>query len=377
MRFIVIFIAEFVFSLHFAATLYINSSFLEHFFPLEMIGALYVLGAIASLLLFFRAPNLLNRWGNRKFMFIFLFLTLAATIGAAYAMGPIDALLFFILYAAVSPMIFYALDVLVEEITTNRKTGQIRGLYLTVLNAAIALGPVLIALVPIDNKFKYFYLAAAAVLLPLFVLGLFLKSRHARKRYQPHSLPFRHWWRSKSVRRVTIARFILEFFYGLMIIYTPIYLHDVIGFAWNEIGTIFAIMLLPFVLFEWPVGALADKETGEKEIMSLGFGVMGISLLFMPFLGHNIVHWTIILFLSRIGAAFTEITTESYFFKRINSEDTGLISIFRLGRSVGLIVGAAASAAILHFFSLSAIFVMLAAFSFLGQGISRKIVDTR
>lgn len=377
MRFVPIFIAEFLFSLHFAATLYINSSFLEHYFPLHVIGGLYVLGALGSLIFFFLAPGELSRWGNRRFMFVYLLLTLLATLGAAFAHSQADALFFFLLYASVSPMVFYALDVLVEEITINRKTGSVRGLYLTVLNAAIALGPILIAYFSTDGKFKAFYIAASVILLPIFLLAFFLKSRYKHKVYKNHALPLRMWWAKKSIRRVSLARFVLEFFYALMVIYTPIYLHSTIGFDWPEIGVMFFIMLLPFVIFEWPMGELADKKTGEKEIMSLGFAIMTISLLFMPFIGKDFAYWTAILFLSRIGASFVEITTESYFFKKIDSDDTGFISIFRLARAIGLIAGAGVSAVAISLWPISSIFFILAVATFLAQRFSSRLVDTK
>lgn len=378
MRLFWIFLAEFLFSLHFAATLYINSSFLAHFFSLKTVGFLYVIGALCSLFFFFNAPRLLNWLGNRKFLVLFLTLTLGSTVGAAFTHNSLDAVIFFLIYASVSLMVFYALDILVEELTVNRKTGSVRGLYLTVMNVAIALGPILITYFTVDDTFSKFYLAAAVVLLPIFVLATFsLKSRFKNKKYENHSLRLREWWRQKSIRRVTLARTTLEIFYAVMTIYTPIYLHSTIGFEWQEIGIIFTIMLLPFIVFEWPVGALADRELGEKEIMSTGFLIMLISLLFMPYIGKNLIYWAVILFISRVGACFVEITTESYFFKRVDSEDTGLISIFRIGRSAGLILGALLAAAALHIWPLYSVFIILAVASFFGYRFSRRLVNAK
>ncbi|MBX4199032.1 MFS transporter [Candidatus Parcubacteria bacterium] len=376
MRLFWIFLAEFLFSLHFAATLYINSSFLAHFFDLRAVGILYVVGALLSLVLFFLAPRLMNWLGVRKFLLLFVALTLGATVGAAFAHSSIDATFFFLLYAAVSLMVFYALDVLVEEMTTNRKTGQIRGLYLTVMNAAIVLGPVLITFFTVDDTFSMFYLAAAVVLLPIFLFALGFKNKKLHKR-PGHSLPLLAWWRKKSLRRVTLSRLILEFFYGMMVIYMPIYLHQNVGFSWHEIGVIFTIMLLPFVIFEWPVGALADKEVSEREIMTLGFGILAISLIFMPYIGHDFGKWAVALFISRVGASFIEITTESYFFKHVDGEDTGLISIFRLTRSVGFILGSAVGALALHLWPFTSIFFILAIAAFLGNRFSKRLVNSK
>ena len=377
LRFVVVFISVFFFSLHFAATLYINSSFLENFFPLNTLGIWYVLGAIGSIYLFFKAPAMLNRLGMRRFLFLFLFFTFLATIGAAFAFSPVDAAIFFLLYAACAPMVFYGLDLILEEISSNRRTGEIRGLYLTLLNVAIATGPLLITVVGTGEMFRSFYLAAAFILVPLWAfIFFFLWPKRRNEPYQGHSLPFRQWWRSKSVRRATLARLILEFFFAFMTIYMPIYLHEVIGFSWTQIGVIFSIMLLPFILFQWPAGALADRKYGEKEIMATGFGITFVSLLFMPSLGASAILWTIVLFISRVGAAFIEITTETYFFKKIDATDTGLLSIFRLARPGGIIFGAIIGSLALHYLSFPTMFFVLAFVVLLGLLQVRKLKDT-
>lgn len=374
---VVIFLAVFFFSLHFAATLYINSSFLEHFFPLSQIGFWYVAGALFNMILFFKAPRLINRWGVRKFLFVFLWLTLIATIGAAFAFSPLDAAIFFIIYAACSPMVFYALDLMLEEHSPTKKTGEIRGIYLTLISIAIALGPLLITIMGTEELFRAFYLAAGIILLPLITLVYFFLRAKSHKHHSGHSLPLGLWWRKRGVRRVTLCRFILEFFYALMTIFVPIYLHTLIGFNWTEIGVIFAIMLLPFIIFEWPAGELADKKFGEKEIMSLGFFIMLLSLVFMPYLDKNLIYWAIFLFISRIGAAFIEITTESYFFKQVGPEDSGLISIFRLSRSFGMILGAGVGGVVIALSPFSSIFWILVLSSIIGWRSSRRLVDTR
>ena len=123
MHLVVIFLSVFFFSLHFAATLYINSSFLEHFFSLKGVGLLYIFGALGNILLFLKAPTLLNKFKVRGFLFIFLLLTLGSTIGAAFATTNLDAALFFLIYAGAAPMVYYALDLLLEQRSVNKRTG--------------------------------------------------------------------------------------------------------------------------------------------------------------------------------------------------------------------------------------------------------------
>jgi MFS family permease len=161
-----------------------------------------------------------------------------------------------------------------------------------------------------------------------------------------------------------------------MVIYVPIYLHTGLGFAWSELGIIFTVMLLPFVLFEWPAGELADRLWGEKEIMSAGFLITCASLIVMPFVGKVFWAWMVILFVSRVGASLIESMTESYFFKHINASDTGLISIFRLTRSVSFAFGATLGVLALNFFSFEKIFFVVAVLVLFGLKESLSLKDT-
>lgn len=179
------------------------------------------------------------------------------------------------------------------------------------------------------------------------------------------------------MRGVTFSKLALETFFGAMIIYTPVYLHGALGFEWSELGIIFTIMLLPFIFLEYPAGELADRKLGEKEMMTLGFFFMGVSLLIMPFLAKSFIYWMLVLLASRIGAALVEIMTETYFFKKIDHEETGTLAIYRLTRPTGILLGATIGTLTLTIFSLEKIFFVLAVVIFLGMKETLSLKDTR
>ncbi len=262
----------------------------------------------------------------------------------------------------------------------NAKTGEIRGAYIALIHFGLIAGLLVLTFLAVDNAFKSVYLVATGLLVFPILLSIFsLKSPSPawHTLHRRHELQlFKSWWKVKSIRRVTLARLALEFFYTSMIIYTPLYLHGILGFEWNVIGVMFIIMLLPFILFQWPVGMLADHFMGEKEFMILGFLFMGASLLFMPYLGTNIILWTVLLFCSRMGASFTEITTDSYFFKHVDATDTGFLSIFRLARPVSVMLGAIFGAITLNIFSFEKIFFVIAIVVFFGLKESLQLRDT-
>lgn len=382
LRFIPAFVTVIFLSLHFGALLYVNSSFLSQSFNNATIGLFFVLSAFGNIFFFLISPRLLNKFNRDFLLTVFLVITAASTLGLTFTTTPTATALWFILYMSVLFMNYYFLDILLEELSSDKRTGEIRGVYLTFLNIGIAGGPLLAGLIKADEFgqpiYQLVYLASFFLLIiPIIVSLFFFKTKkHETVHRAPLRLPFKKWWQRRNVRAITLSRMVLEMFYTIMMIYTPIYLHTHLGFNWTELSIMFSVALIPFILFQWPAGELADRYIGEKEILSLGFFATGIALLLMPFLGKVFLVWMLVLFLSRIGACLIEVMTESYFFKKINHEDTGLISIFRISRSAGIILGAIVGAISLNLFSFEKIFFVLAVVVFFGLRESLYIKDT-
>ena len=72
--------------------------------------------------------------------------------------------------------------------------------------------------------------------------------------------------KNKGLKKVYLINLILKFFYAWMIIYTPIYLHEYMNLGWDKIGIVFTIMLIPFVILQYPMGKISDK-IGEKKLL--------------------------------------------------------------------------------------------------------------
>lgn len=381
MRFASIFGAVFFLSVHYGVILYIHSSFLGDFFQPNTVSLLLLLGATGSVIFFLFAPKLIKLLGKRVFLNLSLVLVLASSTFMALAVTALTVAVASIIYSCLISMTYYCLDIFLEELSTDNKTGEIRGIYLTAISLGVAIGPFILSfLAAVWHGFQPVYTVAALLLIPPILLAIFTLKSKTLKSHTPyhHSLrlPFGTWWRARNIRCVTLARFVLEIFYGLMIIYTPIYLYRVLGFEWSELGIIFTVMLLPFILFDWLGGEMADRFWGEKELMSAGFLITGFSLLFMPFIGKLFWAWTFVLFVSRVGASLVETMTETYFFKNVKANDTGLLSIFRLTRPTGTIFGIVVGIVVLNLFSYEIMFLVLAAVVFLGLRESFSLKDT-
>jgi len=164
----------------------------------------------------------------------------------------------------------------------------------------------------------------------------------------------------KNIRKIYYIAFALEFFYALMIIYTPIYLRN-LGMSWADIGFAFTVMLIPFVVVEYPIGWLADKKLGEKEMLIFFLVLISITTSLVFFTTSNGVWtWALILLGTRIGAAAIEILRDSYFYKKITTKDVDLIDIYRTANSMAYITASVTSAAILLFAPIRAVFIFAA-----------------
>jgi MFS family permease len=184
--------------------------------------------------------------------------------------------------------------------------------------------------------------------------------------------------KNKDLLNVFNAHFLLQIFYAYMVVYMPIYLSKYIGFDWTQIGLMFTIMLLPFIFVEMPVGWLADKLWGEKEMMTAGLVLMGIFTLAVAFITtKNFWLWTSILFMTRIGAALLEATTDSYFFKKVDKNDTDTIGFYRISGPASYIVAPILATLSLSFLLYGHIFIVLGILMIFGCRYSLALTDTK
>ncbi|MEK7180342.1 MAG: MFS transporter [Patescibacteria group bacterium] len=337
----IVYIANLLFSFHFFLILYINSSFLNLYATEGIIGLLYALGSIGSLLLLLTAPKLLSKIGNQAFTLSYLILEFIAVIGLTFSSSLALIAFFFVLHGAVVGLVSFGLDIFVEKHSTKEtETGGIRGLYLTLANTALVIAPTVVAFLLPRGDFGGVYLASALFLIPTFILiRKYLKESKETFRPVSFSKEIEVFRKDRNLRNIFVVNLVLQMFYAWMVIYTPIYLSLYIGFTWDKLGILFTFMLLPFLLFELPLGKIADTFFGEKEILVAGLAITAaatslISYLTVP----SFILWAIILFLTRTGASAVEIMTESYFFKHVNAANFDTISVFRMARPISFII---------------------------------------
>jgi len=377
-----VYLLGFFFAFHTALPTYINSSFLDIFMPEKLVGVIYILASILTIFGFLVMPFLLKKFGNYKIAFLLISLNLIALLGLAILQIPSLLLIFFLINLISIPLVYFSTDIFLEGFSSNLKTGRIRGIYLTSVNLAWALSPFISGLILANNEYWKIYLASFIFLVPVFlILLLNLRSFKDSEYHATHILEtVRTVWRNNDLRNIFISNFLLFFFYSWMTIYTPLYLQKNIGFSWGEIGIIFSIMLLPFVLLQFPLGRLADKRYGEKEILSLGFVIMAIATGVISLVsGGNMFVWAVILFITRIGACTVEIMCDTYFFKKVDCLNANVISLYRMSGPFAYILGPLVATLLFNFFSfdIKYLFLVLGLIMIFGLRFSLSIKDTK
>jgi MFS family permease len=372
----ILYLLSFFLALQFAVTTYINSTYIANFVGENRVGLVYALASVLAVFGLLVVPKWTARIGNFRIASIVLYAMLISLAGLFFIKNAGLGLFFIMAYLFTNILIVFSRDIFIEKYSRHETTGKTRGIFLTAVNLGFVLAPAAAGFLA-ERSLENVYLLAGLLLIPvIFIIRPFKKFHDPE--YEPPSLQmvWKKFREDRNIFKIYIINFVLQFFYVWMVIFMPIYLNRHIGFEWSQIGLIFTIMLLPFVLLQYPLGRLADK-IGEKKILSIGIAIGGVATLAVPFIKTpDFFLWAGILFLTRVGAAIIEAMTEIYFFKKVNGRDSEVISFYRNTYPVANIVAPVLASGILLFTSFENLFVILGFFVLSALFFSRSLVDT-
>ena len=366
-RLIPIYAAILLLVFHTFMVAYVNSSFLEQFIDAASVGTIYTVGSALSVLIFLFISRVLQSVGNFRLTIGLLLTNFVAVLGMSQTAILEVAIPLFIVHLITVPLIIFNLDVFMEERIGNDEsgTGSSRGLLLTLASLVGAASPLISGLLigSTGTNFSNAYLVSALTLIPvLIVLLLYFRSFSDPEYGEVDVFSAIHtFWVNVNIRSVFIAHFLLQMFFMMTVVYVPLYLTGSIGLTWSQFGIIMFFAQMAYVIFEYPIGIIADRYIGEKEMMAAGFLIIVISTAWMSFVAvASVLVWSIIMFTMRVGAALVEVTTESYFFKQTKSSDAQIISFFRVTRPLSYVLGAVVASLSLLYIPFNMLFVVFA-----------------
>jgi len=373
----------FIFTFQSLFLAYSNSTYLEEFVSASTVGLLYSVGAVGSLLLFLLLPHLLTRFGNRTTTLTAMLLISFTLLYLGFAWSVIGVVVAFVIYLALAPVVYLNIDIFTETIVGEDEsgTGTVRGLFLVIMSLAGFLAPWSMGLIAGEagNLSELYFFGIGIGFFMMALVWYFFRQFHDEE-YEPASIKqlwnyVRHYY---NIRLVTYCHFLLQLFFTWAVIYIPLYLATEVGLPWSQIGALIAIGALAYTIFELPIGWLADNKYGEKEMMAIGFFILALATGAIGFMStYGFIGWAILLFMSRVGCSFIEVTTESYFFKQTKGRNSNLMSLFRMTRPAANLVGALLGSVCLLFLPFNLIFSVLALVLVSGIFVAMFLVDTR
>lgn len=363
---------------------YINSSYLETFMSAPAVGLLYTIAAILTIVMMIELPRLAARFGHRALAVAAAVLTALAAGGLSAATNTATVIIAFIALYTFGFLLKLVVDIYLEGASNNADTGGIRGTYLMLTNLVWLSAPALAALLIRGNDYAPLFLVAALALIPvIIIIGRRFPELPARPPRESFIRTCRRLARHEDVNARNLYAilwidFLLNFFYALMVVYLPLYLHTVLGFSWAVIAPMFTIMLLPFVLLQRPLGFLADRQLGEKEFLIIGFVIAALFTALIPFVPTaSVLVWGILLFMTRVGAATIEVMKETYLFKSISVADGAVMSLSRMTVPLSYLVGAGVALGVLAVLPFAALFFLLGLVMLGGVAFTLRLRDTR
>ena len=353
----------FLYGLSISLLAYVTSSYFKDVTGSDNVSVFYFVIFAVALPLLFHLHRLVEGFGRARTLMLVLVLQIEVLFFLQFVPINYAGAALLIIYAILNSFVAVLIDIVLEAYSVDGMTGRLRGLYLSVWNFGVLVGPLVSMYILAQYGFSAIFTAELLVYVAMF-LAVFLALNNIRGHVRKQRLSMRSVMRAFHARRdLTYIYFIslaLRFFYATMTVYMPLYLFDM-GMQPMEVGMVFTVMLIPFILLQYPAGVLADKKYGEKELIIIGLCIMIGATLWMWITDRtDMWSWMMILTVSRIGAAILETMEDSYFYKQVTANDMAMINFFRTTRPLAYIICMLLVGGVFLWFEMRSMFIVLA-----------------
>lgn len=346
---VVTYVLTILYALHYGIPLYATSSYLHQYFNSSWVSILYMLGSFAALFGSMYIAQYMRRFHTYGFTFALVIAEIVTVIAFGITKIPSLIAVFFIIHFLLQTLLYVCLNVFIESFSKHAETGSIRGLFLTLLNIGILISPIIGGAILALSSFSILYIVASLILIPFLILVKIYLYHVREPAYERVNMfqALRTAWKNKNIRAALIAEFVVQCFYAVMIIYSPIYLATLGISLTVYLGIILPFALIPLVVLPYELGYLADKKWGEKELMIGGLLILAVTVfLCVVVRSPNPTVWVLIFLASRVGAACVETMAFAYYFKKVGPEDASLTAVFTNTLAVATITVGAVGAII-------------------------------
>lgn len=348
----------------------------------SLIGFFYSAMALAMVLAGILSVYLYRRYTRLAVANVFLFVSAVASMYLVFTTDIYSVFVLGFIKVFASLFVVMSLGLMVHDFTKSKDIGKTEGVYFLFNNVGWFIGPLLGGI--IGRYFGYEPVFALAGLFSLATIAFLSHKKLVEEhpalnvpKYNKHKVhPFSRFKGFFSNRErtgsyfVAIAFMMWTSFKPLII---PLFVVKM-GFASDMSGLLMALSIIPFLLFEIPVGEYADKYNVRKPIIA-GFLILGFMLLGV-FASPWFVLDALFLILANVGAAFIEPLHDIYFFKNVSKkEENDYFGIFSTADPIAQLIGPAILSLSFLFLPFEYVFLFFGVFFLIVGGLTTKIQD--
>lgn len=312
-----------------------------------IIGLISAFSPLAGILFSFPIGLLSDKIGRKKLLIVAGLVFLACPLLYLFISSPVWLIPTRFLHGIATAILGPVASAMIVRAYSESK-GEKLGYYssATLVGRAMAplLGGFIISyfanpLLPIIS-YKYVYIAAFILSIPVFILILLLKDE--KKSSAPVGakdfyLDLKYFFDNKKLFSTALIEMVIYFAYGAFETYLPLYLIQQ-NVPAAQIGVIFSVQILSIALSKPLFGKLADKIDNRKLILA-GTLILGFSIGTLGFF-HSIFSAIALGVIFGLGLSFSTVATSTYVAEVTKPEKLGsslgaLSSIMDIGQTVG------------------------------------------
>lgn len=368
----VIFMLTFLTQLGYAVITPFLALYFSRYVPVGVVGLIFAGTYGLNILANIFSAKIIERISERKSLVYALGGAAGAIAFVGFAGHVIGIVILFALYTFLLTVALYNIDLYIKQYSAADSLAGNEGKLGMFGNLGWLVGPFIGSALAVQFGLPAVFIASAAATVAALIL--FVEARpHDRDLVKPSAGSFgqavRNYFRDPELVKLYIISFGLSFFYGAWN-FAPILLAGR-GLSLGDVGIVYGLSALPWVLFEYPVGRLADRRFGERIFIVIGFALMAAATI--TFGGSRTAAWVIgALFVGIIGSSLIERTHAAKFYRQASAADVEQISVWRTSTGLGFIIAPLLAAWVLSLASLEFYFSMvgLAGLLFLAAALS-------
>ncbi len=324
-----------------------------------LVGLIAALSSLTGLTLSLPVGTLSDKIG-RKRMLIGAFLLISVVLFAFFINTRLYTLIGLqIVFGALMAPVWIVGEAFIKDISPTKKRGEFRSFFGTFANAGMLMGSLIGGFLAAGFGIRSPYFFAAILLFVPLILVFGMKDRRSNTNKNQAVRDFlpvlKGFLQQRELKLLALCTVSLYFWYAVKWVFGPLFLLSQ-DFSPSIIGIWLAVSVLPFLLFQIPIGKLSD-QIGQSKIIYLGFLISTLFLIPLGFMS-SISSLLATIFIVSIGTAFAEPLIEAKVTDIVPKERYGAYSgIFEFTKTFGLIMGPVVASIFVYSFGISYSFI--------------------